>query len=77
MLTPPKIRPRLGVHHFICSQLFWIPFRLTLQFSLGKCSSHYDKDRREILLASPDAKVFFHELSHVAMERLGDSITHT
>jgi hypothetical protein len=50
---------------------------LTLQFSLGKCLDHYDKDRREILLASPDAKVFFHELSHVAMERLGDSITHT
>jgi hypothetical protein len=50
---------------------------LTLQVSLGKCLDHYDKDRREILLASTDAKLFFHELGHVAMERLGDSITHT
>jgi hypothetical protein len=44
---------------------------------LRKCPGHFDKDRREILLVSPDAKVFFHELAHVAMERLGDSITHT
>jgi hypothetical protein len=44
---------------------------------LRKCLGHYDKDRREILLVSPDAKVWFHELAHVAMERLSDSITHT
>jgi hypothetical protein len=44
---------------------------------LRKRLGHYDKDRREILLASPDAKVFFHELAHVAIERLNGSITHT
>jgi hypothetical protein len=44
---------------------------------LRKRLGHYDKDRREILLVSPDAKVFFHELAHVAMERLGGTITHT
>jgi hypothetical protein len=44
---------------------------------LRKCLGHYDKDRREILLVSPDAKVFFHELAHVAIERLNGSITHT
>jgi hypothetical protein len=44
---------------------------------LRKRLGHYDKDRREILLVSPDAKVFFHELAHVAIERLNGSITHT
>ena len=44
---------------------------------LRKRLGHYDKDRREILLVSPDAKVFFHELAHVAIERLKGSITHT
>jgi hypothetical protein len=43
---------------------------------LRKRLGHYDKDRREILLVSPDAKVFFHELAHVAIERLNGSITH-
>jgi len=44
---------------------------------LRKRLGHYDKDRREILLVAPDAKVFFHELAHVAIERLNGSITHT
>ena len=44
---------------------------------MRKCLGHYDKDRREILLVSPDVKVFFHELAHVAIERLSGSITHT
>jgi hypothetical protein len=44
---------------------------------LRKRLGHYDKDRREILLVSLDAKVFFHELAHVAIERLNGSITHT
>jgi hypothetical protein len=39
------------------------------------CLGHYDKERREILLASLDVKAWFHELAHVAIERLRGSIT--
>jgi hypothetical protein len=45
--------------------------------ALRKRLGHYDKDRREILLVTPDAQVFLHELAHAAIERLGGAITHT
>jgi hypothetical protein len=45
--------------------------------ALRKRLGHYDKDRREILLVSPNAQTFFHELAHAAIERLGAAITHT
>jgi hypothetical protein len=45
--------------------------------ALRKRLGHYDKDRREMLLVSPDAQTFFHELAHAAIERLGGAITHT
>jgi hypothetical protein len=42
-----------------------------------KCHGHYDKNRKEIQLASTDIKTFLHGLTHAAIERLSDTITHT
>jgi len=42
-----------------------------------KCHGHYDKNRKEIQLASTDIKTFLHGLAHAAIERLSDTITHT
>lgn len=41
-----------------------------------KCHGQYDKTWREIQLVSPDLKSFLHGLAHVAIEKLGESITH-
>ena len=35
-----------------------------------KCHGHYDKNRKEIQLASTDVKTFLHGLAHAAIERL-------
>jgi hypothetical protein len=45
--------------------------------ALHKRLGHYDKDRREILLVSPDTQTFLHELAYVAIERLDGAISHT
>ena len=42
-----------------------------------KCHGHYDRDRKEIQLVSTDIKTFLHGLTHAAIERLSDTITHT
>jgi len=42
-----------------------------------KCHGHYNRNRKEIQLASTDVKTFLHGLTHAAIERLSDTITHT
>lgn len=41
-----------------------------------KCHGQYDETWREIQLVSADLKSFLHGLAHVAIEKLGESITH-
>jgi len=41
-----------------------------------KCPGQYHKTLREIQLVSADVKNFLHGLAHVAIEKLGESITH-
>ena len=40
-----------------------------------KCHGHYDRDRKEIQLASTDVKTFLHGLVHAAIERHHDPAT--
>lgn len=42
-----------------------------------KCHGHYNRNRKEIQLASTDVKTFLHGLTHAAIERLSDTLTHT